>query len=354
VLLLTTRNGSNPTNPTERAIVPPPIEKASVLARFDGRGAEVHRAQSTESDRLTPAKKVSTPRPAGGENPAEQRSIKPDSNRAFELAKRDAPRLDAVPKAPHDSSRTESRSRLETPKVATRLKPPADPFTPKLRAQKPIKVKESLEKILAAPREWHANQVVVPAGMYVVIRARDDGGDRPSRYRVEERKYESRKTSGEPFLTKGPTLDVEFERGLARQLDQLKPDRLDEKPAILTMEIAASGDRRIVSVAILQNSYPRLRKGVTPDIVYETMEVSSGSSNSIAEASDDDWEQGRMLKFAKHCKAILNARKLQWQSMQMGAAQIQMNMIWMNSMREATIPTAQEEAVQQGRVRGFR
>ena len=148
-------------------------------------------------------------------------------------------------------------------------------------------------------------------------------------------------------MISGATSDLEVEPRLASHLDQLNPDQLDKKPAILTVGITDSGECGLVSLEILENSYPRLRNGIVPDIVYDTLEVNGdGSKRAIGE--DKDWENERVFKLARYYKGHLRALKQRFETMQMSQVQAQMGSIWANVMREAAAQDAAQRALQRG------
>jgi len=216
------------------------------------------------------------------------------------------------------------------------------------RVRRPVRVKEKLDQILASPRS-HAAKVIIPAGMYELARSRYDRPVGPRKYSATERKFES--PSSRPgakfYLISGATNDLELEPKLAEHLDALGPEQLEKKPAILTLVVTESGKCGLVAVAILQNTYPRLRGGMVPDIVYETLTVSAdGPKPAIGD--DRDWESERVFKLAKYYKGLLRAQKPMWENLQMNQVQAQMSNIWANVMREAAAQSAQQRALQPG------
>jgi len=215
-------------------------------------------------------------------------------------------------------------------------------------AWRPVRVKEKLDLVLASPGA-HAAQVIMPAGMYELARSRYDRTDGPRKYSATERRFESpsNRPGAKFYLISGVTTEVELAPKLAEHLDALNPSQLDKKPAILTLGVTKSGECGLVAVAILQNSYPRLRGGMVPDIVYETLAVSAdGAKPTIGE--DKDWETERVFKLAKYYKGILRAQKQMWENLQMNQVQAQMNKIWANVMSEAAAQSAQQRALQRG------
>ncbi|MGO9917929.1 MAG: protein kinase domain-containing protein [Isosphaeraceae bacterium] len=225
-------------------------------------------------------------------------------------------------------------------------KPEPNRFDFGLLARRPVRVKETLDKILAAPLP-HAGKVIMPAGMYELARSRYDRPDGPRKYSATERRFESlsSKPGSRFYLISGVTSDLELEPKLADRLDALNSAQLEKKPAILTLGVTKAGECGLVAVAILQNSYPRLRGGMVPDIVYETLAVSAdGSKPAIGE--DKDWETERVFKLAKYYKAVLRLRKQMWENLQMNQIQAQMSTIWANVMRESAVQDAQQRALQ--------
>jgi len=213
-------------------------------------------------------------------------------------------------------------------------------------ARRPVKVKEKLDKILASSRS-HAAKVIIPAGMYELTRSQNDRRDGPRKYVFTERRFESpsNRVGAKFYLISGATSEMEVEPRLAAQLDLLNLTQLDKKPAILTVGVTESGDCGLVSLAILENSYPRLRGGMVPDIVYETLAV-TGDGSKPAIGDDRDWENERMFKLAKYYKGQLRAYKQMWETMQTSQAQAQMGSIWANVMREAAAQDAAHRALQ--------
>jgi hypothetical protein len=213
-------------------------------------------------------------------------------------------------------------------------------------AHRPVKVRENLDKILESPRS-HAAKVIVPAGMYELARSQHDLRDGPRKYAVTELRFESpsSKPGAKFYLISGATSDLEIEPRLAAHLDELNSSQLEKKPAILTLGITDSGDCGLVSVAILQNSFPRLRGGMVPDIEYQTLAVSPQGAKP-AKGDDKDWETERMLKLAKYYKGILRLQKQMFENLQMSQVQAQMSSLWANVMREAAASDAQQRALQ--------
>jgi len=235
-------------------------------------------------------------------------------------------------------------------KTANEAKPTAFPEPKRFEfgplARRPVKVKEKLDKVLASSRS-HAAKVIIPAGMYELTRSQNDRRDGPRKYVFTERRFESpsNRPSAKFYLISGATSEMEVESRLAAQLELLNPTQLDKKPAILTVGVTESGDCGLVSLAILQNSYPRLRGGMVPDIVYETLDV-TGDSSKPAIGDDRDWENERVFKLAKYSKGLARAYKQMWENMQMSQAQAQMGSIWANVMREAAAQGAAQRALQ--------
>jgi len=215
-------------------------------------------------------------------------------------------------------------------------------------ARRPINVKEKLNKILEAPLA-HAAKVIIPAGMYELARSSDDQREGLRKYAFTERRFESPSTrpGAKFYLISGATTEIEVEPKLAAQLDRLSPNEWEKKPAILTLGITESGDCGVVGLAILENSFPRLRGGMVPDIVYETLAVTpEGSKPTIGD--DKDWESERVYKLARYYKGQLRAFKQRFETMQMSQVQSQMGTIWTNVMREAAAQDAAQRALQRG------
>ena len=120
---------------------------------------------------------------------------------------------------------------------------------------------------------------------------------------------------------------------------------MEKKPAILTVGVTKEGDCGLLAVAILENSYPRLRGGMVPDIVYATLAVNSdGPKRAIGE--DKDWETERVFKLAKYYKGVLRLRKQMFENLQMSQVQSTMANMWGAVMREAAVQDAQQRALQ--------
>ncbi len=213
-------------------------------------------------------------------------------------------------------------------------------------ARRLVKLNETLDKVLAAPQA-HADQFVIPAGMYELVRSRDDRLDGPRKYSVTELRYESTRPGGSRYyLISGATRDLELEPRLAGHLDALHREQLENKPAMLTLRVTKAGACALVAVEILQKPYPRLRSGIVPDMEYETLAVGPDGARP-AKGDDKDWETERMLKLARYYKGLLRAHKPMFQYMQMGQIQAAMTTIWGNVMREAAAQDAQQRALQQ-------
>ncbi len=211
-------------------------------------------------------------------------------------------------------------------------------------ARRPVKVKEKLDKILASPRSY-AGKVVIPAGMYEFARSQYDRPDGPRKCSVTERRFESSNDGTKLYLIAGATSDLGLEPRLAAHLDGLIPEQFERKPAILTLGVTEAGDCGLVAVAILQNSFPRLRGGMVPDIVYETLTVGVDGPKP-ARGDDRDWESERVFKLAKYYKDFFRAQKRMFQNMQMTEVQSAMTSIWANVMREAAVQEATQRALQ--------
>jgi tRNA A-37 threonylcarbamoyl transferase component Bud32 len=251
----------------------------------------------------------------------------------IQVASSASPRAEKNPTAP---SPTE-------PKPAPAPEKPR--FDATLLARKPLKLKESLEKVLAAPGS-HSSAVVIPTGMYELSRSRNDRPDGQRKYTVTELRFESRGRSGKFDLVAGAARDVDLEPRLAERLDALSKDQLEQKPAILTLGITESGECGLVSVAILQKSQPRFKGGITPDIDYWTLAVNPDGARP-AKGEDADWQQNdRMLKLANYYKRMLNGQKRMFETMQMSQVQAQMGALWANVMREAAAADAAQRALQ--------
>ncbi len=121
---------------------------------------------------------------------------------------------------------------------------------------------------------------------------------------------------------------------------------MEGKPAILSVAVADSGETAPFGASILQNSFPRLRGGMVPDIEYVTLAVSPEGARP-AKGDDKDWETERMHKLAKHYKGLLRLQKQMFENLQMSQVQAQMNTMWSNVMREAAAANAQQRALQQ-------
>jgi hypothetical protein len=183
--------------------------------------------------------------------------------------------------------------------------------------------------------------------MYDLARSPNDLRDGPRKYEVTERKFESvsSKPGSKFYLMSGATSELELEPRLAARLDELNSDQLEKKPAILTVGVTQSGECGLVALAILQNSYPRLRGGITPDIVYDTLAVSADGAKP-AIGNDQDWENERVFKLARYYKAHLRALRQRFETMQLPQVQAQMGSIWANVMREAAAQDVAQQALQ--------
>ncbi len=223
-------------------------------------------------------------------------------------------------------------------------KPDPNRFDSALLARRPVKVKETLDRIVASARS-HSNQLVIPAGMYALARSRNDSFNGRRKYSVTERRYESRRTGGKYFLNSGDPIDLDLEPELAKRLDALNPDQLENKVAILTVGVTEAGYCGLVAAAILQETYPRLRSGRVPDMEYWTLAVSPDGVKRV-KGDDKDWETERMHKLARYYKGYLRAQVQMWENLQMSQIQAQMSSIWSNVMREAAVQDAQTRSLQ--------
>jgi serine/threonine-protein kinase len=247
------------------------------------------------------------------------------------------------------------RTSAETPRreaAAAETKPHHFPEPTRFKfgalARKPVNVREKLDKVLEASRA-HAAKIVVPAGMYEFERSRNDRNDGLRKYAFTERRFESpsNRPGAKFYLISGATSELEVEPKLATRLDEMNPNQWEKKPAIVTVGVTESGECGVVALQILENSSPRLRNGMVPDIVYETLEVTAdGSKPTIG--NDKDWETERVFKLARYYKGHLRAIKQQFQNMQMSQVQAQMGQIWSNVMREAASQDAMQRALQRG------
>jgi hypothetical protein len=256
----------------------------------------------------------------------------------------DPPKPETVAHAPAPAE--ESRHSASSSKSNAFPEPTRFKFGP--LARKPMNVKEKLDKVLESPHS-HLAKVVIPAGMYELARSNNDRIDGPRKYDFTERRFESpsNRPGAKFYLISGATTEVEVEPRLAARLDALNTSQWDKKPAILTLGITESGECGVVALQILENSYPRLRGGMVPDIVYETLDVSADGSKP-AIGNDKDWESERVFKLAKYYKGHLRAIKQQFENMQMSQVQRQMGNIWANVMREAAAQDAAQRALQRG------
>jgi hypothetical protein len=185
--------------------------------------------------------------------------------------------------------------------------------------------------------------------MYEFVRSRNDGTDGSRKFAFTERRFESpsNRQGAKFYLISGATSELEVEPKLATRLDEMNPSQWDKKPAIVTLGVTEAGECGVVALQILQNSSPRLRNGMVPDIVYETLEVNAdGSKPTIGD--DKDWETERVSKLARYYKGHLRAIKQQFQNMQMSQVQAQMGQIWANVQREAAAQDAMQRALQRG------
>ncbi len=181
--------------------------------------------------------------------------------------------------------------------------------------------------------------------MYALARSRNDSFNGRRKYSVTERRYESRRTGGKYFLNSGDPIDLDLEPELAKRLDALNPDQLENKVAILTVGVTEAGYCGLVAAAILQETYPRLRSGRVPDMEYWTLAVSPDGVKRV-KGDDKDWETERMHKLARYYKGYLRAQVQMWENLQMSQIQAQMSSIWSNVMREAAVQDAQTRSLQ--------
>ena len=175
----------------------------------------------------------------------------------------------------HRSGRS-SRRTLPQPKPLL-SRPREQRFDTSLLKGNPVHHTVSLDKLLAAPRSY-LNQIVVLAGLFQVARSQHDRTDGTRKCSVTEWKFEPGRTGGPPLMSPSLSTEMDVEPKLAECLDGLDPGQREGKGvSILTLWVPSSGVCCLVKIEILQKTAYGVKRGFKhqPDIEYETLSVTS-------------------------------------------------------------------------------
>jgi serine/threonine-protein kinase len=219
-------------------------------------------------------------------------------------------------------------------------------FDPALLARKPIKGKYALAKLLGEARA-HANQIVVPTGMYLLTRPHADQASGARTVGATERAIQSKRGNTVGMIS-AASIELEVEPGLAARLDSLADDQLNDKMAIVSVWFPGGGAPQLVKADILQRYVTGFRKGfgVRGDVDYETLIVTPQGS-ALAKSEDEEWEQPeRMLHFANVYKNRVAAYKNMLRTNEQLQLQNIMSNLWGQMMRDAAAEAARQGALQ--------
>ncbi len=216
-------------------------------------------------------------------------------------------------------------------------------------AQRARQLDYPMEKILATAQAYR-NEIVIPAGMYCLTRARADHQAGQREFVVTECSLKERGPKKTLHMVSVWSAQMEFEPGLAAELDRHWRN-LEGRVAILKLWTNNSGKSGIVAAEILQKFNPRLKPGFGPgqaDIDYEVLFVNPDGSKP-AKAEDSDWQRvGRLNQLYLHHKHLVAAYRRKLQTADMAGLQNQMNNLYAAMMKGMAAEAKQERALERG------
>jgi hypothetical protein len=209
-------------------------------------------------------------------------------------------------------------------------------FSPALLSQSPRPTDLTLEKLLAAPRS-HANQVVVPGGMYHLVLLPAEGSVGPRKCTATEARIEPKGRGGSPSSLHHASHQLEVEPRLARHLDGLTPAEREGKGlALLTLAITSAGRPGLIGVEILQSYKARLKPAqasVKADIDYYTLVVTVEGPRP-AKGDDQEWQKvGRMSAVLHDWRRQVNVLRMQKSNMDHAQFAVYANGVFQQAMQ---------------------
>jgi hypothetical protein len=207
-----------------------------------------------------------------------------------------------------------------------------------------VPVKVPLKKLVEMP-ESHADQVVVPEGMYHLARSRANSSSAPRQISVTERKLERSRRHGPLAWNSGFSTDLEVDPRLAENLDRLDLGQRENNLAILTVWVTKDQVCKVVKVEILENLYPRFKSGYLnqADVQYVTLTVTPAKSER-GEVDDSEWQRlDRLLLLANDYRDRLNAQRNMLRTLKANQVQRVMNDLWGQTMRDVFTAAQQQQ-----------
>ncbi len=219
-------------------------------------------------------------------------------------------------------------------------------FDPSILNRKANK-KYSINKHLSSPKSY-VGQIVVPTGMFNLVRSQSDRVAGHRKYWATERKIESRKNNS-LGMSSSPSVELKVEPNLAQRLDRLGEKKLTEKVSILTLWFTPRGDCVLVRVEILERYFLGFKKAThypEGDVDYQTLRISP-DGEVLGKAPDEDWEQPeRMLSFARNYEKRVGAYKKMLQANETAMLQNAMGSVYKDMMAGAAASALQQQQLQ--------
>ncbi len=205
--------------------------------------------------------------------------------------------------------------------------------------------KITLKKLLDESRA-HANQIIVPVGMFYLEPSPADRPDGPRKYVVSEQQVTSRGPQG-LRMSSSFSIDLVVEPRMARFLDDLNSRQRHQRPAILTVWVTGAGQCVLVKAEILQMTSNRIHGRFRADINYLTLVVEPSGATPGIKGVDTDWEQlERLLLLKNDYKKRIELLKTQLVNAELALVNSQMNAIFQTSMQSVLSQQAAQQSLQ--------
>ena len=219
-------------------------------------------------------------------------------------------------------------------------------FDPSILNRKANK-RYSISKYLSTPKSY-IGQIVVPTGMFHLVRSQSDRVAGHRKYWATERKVESRKNNS-LGMSSSPSVELEVEPNLAQRLDRLGEKKMTDKMSILTLWFTPRGDCMLVRAEILERYLLGFKKAThypEGDVDYQTLRISP-DAEVLGKAPDEDWEQPeRMLSFARNYEKRVGVYKQVLQTKETLALQNVMGSMYKDMMAGAAANALQQQQLQ--------